>query len=103
MSIEAIGAIDLIGQALPSRNLGSEWTTVGNPGGFESWVAQEITEVDSHIKAADQSVRNLALGNDESLHGAMLSLEKAKLSFEFLVQVRNRVLEGYQEVMRMQI
>ncbi len=48
-------------------------------------------------------MRNLVAGDVENLHQVMMSLEKAKLSFELVVQVRNRLLEAYQDVMRMQV
>jgi flagellar hook-basal body complex protein FliE len=70
---------------------------------FSVWLQQQINAVNSQIQAAETQVTQLATGQSENLHQVMLSLEKAKLSFELMLQVRNKLLEGYQEVMRMQI
>jgi len=44
-----------------------------------------------------------SVGETSNIHDVLLSIEKAKLSFELGLQVRNRLLEGYQEIMRMQV
>jgi flagellar hook-basal body complex protein FliE len=102
MTIEALMAIQgATSERVPEMQAGLRSAPPST--GFESWLTAEITEVDARIHRADDAVRSLALGEDVPLHGVMLSLERAKSSFEFVVQVRNRLLEGYQEVMRMQI
>lgn len=70
---------------------------------FAIWLEQQLGEVNSHIIESDNQLRRLALGEAENLHQVMMSLEKAKLSFELALQVRNRLLEAYQDIMRMQI
>ena len=52
---------------------------------------------------ADQAVEQLHAGGEQSLHDAMLSMEKADISLRYMVQVRNKALDAYQEVMRMQV
>ena len=52
---------------------------------------------------AEQGVRQLAAGNAASLHDVMIRMEEARMSFQLAVQFRSRVLEAYQEVMRMQV
>ena len=52
---------------------------------------------------ADNEVRKLAAGEVASLHEVMIHMEETKLSFQLLAQVRNRLLDAYQEVMRMQV
>jgi flagellar hook-basal body complex protein FliE len=59
--------------------------------------------VNADLKAADVGVQELAMGNAPNLHRIMLDLEQAKLSLQLLVQVRNHLLDAYQEVTRMQI
>jgi flagellar hook-basal body complex protein FliE len=48
-------------------------------------------------------VRRLAVGTETNVHQVMLALEKARLSLELVVQVRNKLLEAYQSVMQMQV
>jgi flagellar hook-basal body complex protein FliE len=70
---------------------------------FSGWLDAQLQDVNQQIKASDTQLRSLALGQTENLHQVMMSLEKAKLSFELVAQVRNRMLEAYQDIMRMQI
>lgn len=52
---------------------------------------------------ADQSVELLATGQSDSVHETMLALTKADLSLRVFMEVRNKVIDAYQEVMRMQL
>ncbi len=70
---------------------------------FAKWLEVNVTELNNKIIESDNIVRELALGETENLHQVMMALEKTKTEFSLLVQVRNRLLEGYQEVLRMQI
>lgn len=70
---------------------------------FGQWLSEKLAELNNNIVQADSSLRQLATGETNNIHQVMLSLEKAKLSMELTVQVRNRLLEGYQDIMRMQI
>jgi flagellar hook-basal body complex protein FliE len=71
--------------------------------GFGSWFANELKSVDASLVAADREVQKLAVGEVSNLHEVMIHLEEAKLSFQLLAQVRNRLLDAYQEVMRTQV
>lgn len=70
---------------------------------FSQFLNRSIDEVNEMLGAADQSARELASGKSENLHDAMITMEKAETAFKLLVQVRNKVIDAYQEVMRMQI
>jgi len=99
MTLEAIGAIAATEAAAPLANTAAP----AGAGGFGSWFAQEVQAVNTNLVAAEADVRALATGNVQSLHEVMIHLEEARLSFQLLAQVRNRVLEAYQEVMRTQV
>lgn len=71
--------------------------------GFGDWFASELGAVNTSLIKAEQGVQQLAVGEATSLHEVMIHLEEAKLSFQLLAQVRNRLLDAYQEVMRMQV
>ena len=70
---------------------------------FVDWVSNEVSVVNDQINTAELNLRELAAGQTDNLHQVMISLNKAKLSFEMMVEVRNKMLEGYQEIMRMQV
>ncbi|HEY8278914.1 MAG TPA: flagellar hook-basal body complex protein FliE [Bdellovibrionota bacterium] len=52
---------------------------------------------------ADQKLQEVAAGRNKDLHGAVLAMEKADVQFRLLTQVRNKVIEAYREIMRMQV
>ena len=70
---------------------------------FSETLQAEFDAVNSKLVGAEQALRDLATGKQSNLHHVMLELEEAKLSFHLLTQVRNKVLEAYQELMRTQI
>lgn len=72
-------------------------------GAFGQWFEQQLGQVNTQLQSADRGLQSLATGQAQNLHQVMIDLEEARLSFQMLVQVRNRVLEAYQDVMRMQV
>ncbi|MCE5324251.1 flagellar hook-basal body complex protein FliE [bacterium] len=66
-------------------------------------VKKGIKEVNSLQSQADDMAVKLASGDIENVHEAMIAMQKAKLAFEFTVQVRNKIIDAYQEIMRMQV
>ena len=73
------------------------------PGDFGAWLTQAIGRVNQDMVRADQGLQSLATGEAQNLHQVMISLEEARIGVQLLVQVRNRLLEAYQEVLRMQV
>jgi flagellar hook-basal body complex protein FliE len=59
-------------------------------------------EVDQEIKGANRKTEEFAVGKEYDLHEIMIASEKADLSFRLLLQIRNKLLDAYQEIMRMQ-
>jgi flagellar hook-basal body complex protein FliE len=78
-------------------------TSAGSPTSFADWLQKEVTGANQDIIAADDGVRRLAIGEPVSLHEVMINLERARLRFELVLQVRNKLLEAYQELVRTQI
>jgi len=72
-------------------------------GGFAQLLLQGVGEVDKKVASADAMVRAFALDDSIPLHQVTFALEQAHLSVELMMQVRARLLEGYQELMRMQL
>jgi len=72
-------------------------------GAFRSMLEQSISTVETQRVAAQQSVDRFLSGEGEEIHQVALSTQKAELSFEMFLQVRNKVVQAYQEIMRMQI
>jgi flagellar hook-basal body complex protein FliE len=70
---------------------------------FGSLLGRMVEEVNSRQNVAAETVRALQSGGDVSLHQAVIAMEEASVSFQLMVEVRNKLLESYQELMRMQI
>jgi len=88
-------SLDLASPGIQSNDTKSE--------GFSQFLSRSIDEVNQLLESADKSARDLATGKSENLHDAMITMEKAETAFKLLVQVRNKVIDAYQEVMRMQV
>jgi flagellar hook-basal body complex protein FliE len=70
--------------------------------GFQDTLKTYIQQVDKKLKEAGDLQLEFAVGRRHDLHEVMIATEKAGISFRLLVQIRNKLLEAYQEVMRMQ-
>lgn len=70
---------------------------------FGSMLGRMVADVNAQQNFAAQSVAGLQAGQNVPLHQAVIAMEEANVSFQLMVEVRNRLLESYQEIMRMQI
>jgi flagellar hook-basal body complex protein FliE len=70
---------------------------------FATVLKDSLARVSQLQHDADDAIRSLATGGPSSLHDTMIALEKADLSFRLMMQVRNKIVEAYQEVLRMQV
>ena len=75
------------------------------PGGeaFHAAFTDAIAKVEGFQKNAEASVNRFLSGEGEELHQVALSAKQADLSFDLFLQVRNKVVNAYEEVMRMQV
>jgi len=70
---------------------------------FGNLLGQMVNEVGAKQAAAGDAVSGVLSGQNVSLHQAMIAMQEANVSFQLMVEVRNKLLESYQELMRMQI
>ncbi len=75
----------------------------GGSSNFGSVLKSTIQEINQLQSKADQAIAKVELEKSGSIHEAMIALEKADISFRTMLQVRNKIIEAYQEVMRMQV
>jgi flagellar hook-basal body complex protein FliE len=71
--------------------------------GFQEVLAGAVRDVESYGKAASQSVERFLAGEGEELHTTALAAQRAELAFELFLQARGKVVQAYQEIMRMQL
>lgn len=96
--------IDAIGFNQKLIGLVDNWNSdVPQPVSFDSWLGEQISTTNNQLIKADVSLQELASGKTENLHKTMLDLEQAKLSLQFMQQVRNRLMAAYQDLLREQI
>lgn len=73
------------------------------PVGFDNLMGKLVREVNGKQMAAGDAVTGVLSGQNIPLHQAMIAMEEASVSFQLMVEVRNKLLEGYQELLRMQV
>lgn len=77
--------------------------SAANGTGFEAALKNVIGEVNKMQIESDRAVENLHAGGGKNLHEVMIAMEKADISLRLMVQMRNKAVEAYQEIMRMQV
>jgi flagellar hook-basal body complex protein FliE len=93
------------------RPLFSEATNVAPPAAkpadaqkaFSAFLKDALNKVNEQQVQADQLAEKLVKGEDVDLHQVMIAAQKASISLQLALEVRNKVIEAYQEMMRMQI
>ena len=99
---------DIAPPAIPQYELGKlgQISTVqpgsAAGGSFENTLGSIVSGVSAKQAAASDAVAGLATGG-VPLHQAVIAMEEASVSFQLMVEVRNKLLESYQELMRMQV
>ena len=73
----------------------------GNQGEFPKTLNGVMGEVEQLQTDAEKQVASLVGGTGEDVHSAMIAIEKADLAFQLMVQVRNKIVQAYQEISRM--
>jgi flagellar hook-basal body complex protein FliE len=86
-------------QAAPVDAAGS----TGGTGAFQSLLEGMIGNVEQSQTQATQAAQNFLSGGDEELHSVALAAQRADLQFNLFLQVRNKAVSAYQEIMRMQV
>lgn len=70
---------------------------------FSDLLSQAINGVDETMKESDQNIQNFVAGKTDNVHDVMISMQRAQTSFQMMVEVRNKAVEAYNEISRMQI
>ncbi len=94
MRIEGINPVGSLNPIL-------EKTTEGH--GFAKQLAKALGQLDTLQKQSDISAVKLATGDIQNLHQVVIDTEKAEIALQFTLQIRNKIIEAYQEIMRMQV
>jgi len=95
--IQANSTAEMNGTSAPNAAGGAKGGT------FLDALQNTMDEVNKTQLEADQSIKDLVAGRTKNIHETMLQLQKADLSLKTMMQVRNKVLEAYKEIMKMQV
>ena len=94
IALSALSAAQTDPSAAPTQATGVSFTRMMSEG---------IEQTNVQLLEADRMTRAFALGDDIPVHQVTFALEQARLSFELMNQVRTRLVESYQEILRMQV
>ncbi len=94
--------IGRIQNALPQVHAGTREQATGSVG-FAELLGRALQQLQAVSGAANAKVEALATGQDVELHEVMIALEMESLAISLATEVRNKVVEAYQEIARMQI
>jgi flagellar hook-basal body complex protein FliE len=89
------------GAVLPETQAANR--TEKSQGSFGDVLKSSLAEVNRLQKQADAAITELAKGDKVSLHETMIAMEQADVSFKLMMEVRNKIVEAYQEIMRIQV
>jgi flagellar hook-basal body complex protein FliE len=70
---------------------------------FVDLLKDSISKVGELEKEADKEVEKLAKAESQDISGTMIAIEKADLSFQMMMQIRNKIITAYEEIMRTQV
>lgn len=81
-------------------NIGSD---AADAGSFKNVLRDAINQTNELQKSADVKVQELATGKTTNISEVMMQVEKADIALRLMTQVRNKIIDAYQEVMKMQV
>ena len=97
-NLEALGGVSAPG-GLDAKKTGAEKEGAS----FADTLAESLHKVNDLQKEADKAIEDFATGKTRNIHETMIAVNKADLAFRLTMQVRNKIVEAYQEVMRTQV
>src|SRR5580700_3596221 len=82
----------------PAQEVGTQAPS----GGFGKMLEGLVSSVDAKQAQADKVTQSVLMGDSGQLHQSVIAMQEASVSFSLMVEVRNKLVESYQELMRMQ-
>jgi len=95
--------LDNLSAAVPKTSPAKSGPPGQSPRAFSDMLNQSIGDVNRMQLEAEQAVRDFTFGKTSGIHETMIALEKADVSFQLLMQVRNKLISAYETIMRIQV
>ena len=86
-----------------SNSMNAQQTSEVSSVGFKDLLNKAISDLNTTQVDANSAIQNLATGGSANLHDVVISMEKAEMTLQYAIQVRNKVMDAYQSVIQMQI
>ncbi|MBI5688845.1 MAG: flagellar hook-basal body complex protein FliE [Verrucomicrobia bacterium] len=99
----AAGALQRVDAPLPKISLPVATPTATPSTGFGQMLDGLVAAVDTKQQTAAALTREVLLGDTGQVHQSMIAMQEAGVAFSMMVEVRNKLVESYQELMRMQV
>jgi flagellar hook-basal body complex protein FliE len=90
-------------EAFLAQNQGTNTNNNDVKNNFGNILKDEINKVNELQVRSDEANQQLIAGESEDMHSVLLATEEARLALEMAVQIRNKLIESYQEINRMQL
>jgi flagellar hook-basal body complex protein FliE len=74
-----------------------------SPSSFKDLLKKAVGDLNASQVGAAGAIQSLATGGEDNLHDVIIAMEKANMTLQYAIQIRNKVLEAYQSVIQMQI
>ena len=103
MSSHPISSIDPLFPDSKLSGINKSGQTQSTLDNFGQLLGDAINSLSQKENAANEAIASLAAGEDIELHQVMITMQQADIAFQLALQVRNKIVEAYQEVMRTQI
>ncbi len=81
----------------------SQNTAEVSPSNFKDLLKKALTDFNASQVGASDAIKSLAIGGEDNLHDVIIAMEKASMTLQYGIQIRNKILEAYQTVSQMQI
>ncbi len=101
--LQSVNIRQLQGSKPAAAEKGKQKAAAGEVKDFGETISEFVKAVNDSQKSAAQEIADVIQGRSQNLHQAMATLEEAKLSFQLMIEIRNKLLESYQELQRMQV
>jgi flagellar hook-basal body complex protein FliE len=101
---DLIGSLGRVSAPVPQARVEPRPASTKEAGnGFRGMLGDLVADVNRVQNEASTTITQFAAGDGENLHEVLLAVSKAELSFKFLMEARNKLVDAYHEVMRMQL
>lgn len=105
-AIAPSGQLPPISQAIEAEGLGAARPIVGGDttvGSFSNFLKRAVNEVNDKMQLGEMEKQKVLSGESTNLHQAIIATQEASVAFSLMIEVRNKLVESYQELMRMQV